>query len=65
MSTARTATSPMTTTNMPAAAKRRKKHNNQPKTRGLDGGETRYEAQPAGGVVGARVDRFRAIQLGL
>ncbi len=26
----------------------KKKHNNQPKTHGLDGGETRYEAQPAG-----------------
>ncbi len=42
----------------------KKIHNNQPKTCGLDGGETRYEAQPAGGAVGARVDRFRAIKLG-
>jgi hypothetical protein len=40
------------------------KHNNQPKTRGLDGGEMRYEAQPERGAVGARVDRFRAIKLG-
>ncbi len=31
-----------------------KKHNNQqPKMRGLNGGEMRYEAQPAGGAVGA------------
>ncbi len=41
-----------------------KKHNNQPKTRGLDGGETRHKAQPAGGAVGVQVDRFRAIELG-
>ncbi len=41
-----------------------KKHNNQPKTRGFDGGETRYEAQPAGGAVGVQVDCFRAIELG-
>ncbi len=41
-----------------------KKHNNQPKTRRLDRGETRYEAQLAGGAVGARVDRFKAIELG-
>ncbi len=42
----------------------KKKHNNQPKTCGLDGGETRYEAQPAGGAVGVQVDRFWAIELG-
>ncbi len=41
-----------------------KTHNNQPKTRGLDGGEMRYEAQPAGGAVGVQVDRFQAIELG-
>ncbi len=63
-STARMATSLTMMTNTPAAAKRQKKHNNQPKTRGLNGGEMRYEAQPAGGVVGARVDCFRAIELG-
>ena len=63
-STARTATSSTMTTNTPAAAKKKKKHNNQPKTRGLDGGETRYEAQPAGGAVGPQVDCFRAIELG-
>ncbi len=64
MSTARTATSPTMMMNMPAATKQRKKHNNQPKTPGLDGGETRYEGQPAGGAVGAQVDHFRAIKLG-
>ncbi len=40
----------------------KKTHNNEPKTRGLDGGETRYEAQLARGAVGARVDHFRAIE---
>ncbi len=42
----------------------KKKYINQPKTRGLDGGEKRYEAQLAGGVVRVQVDRFRAIELG-
>jgi hypothetical protein len=46
------------TTNTLAAAKRQKKNNNQPKTRGLDGGEARYEAQPAGGVVARLVFFF-------
>jgi hypothetical protein len=64
MSTARTATSPMMKTNTPAAPKQQKKRDNQPKTRGLDGGEARYEAQSARGAVGARVDCFRAIELG-
>ncbi len=41
----------------------KQKHKNQPKTRGLDGGERRYDTQPAGGAVGARVDGFRAIEL--
>ncbi len=63
MSMARMATSPTMTTNTPAAAKRQKKYNNQPKTHGFDGGETRYETQPAGGVLGARVDCFRAIEM--
>ncbi len=36
----------------------KKLHNNQPKTCGLDRGETRYEAQLAGGAVGAQVDCF-------
>ncbi len=31
----------------------KKKRNNQPKTRGLDRGEARYEAQSARGAVGA------------
>ncbi len=62
---ARMATSPTMTTNMPAATKRRKKkHINPPKTCGLDGIEMRYEAEPAGGTVGARVGCFRAIELG-
>ncbi len=64
VSTARTATSPTMKTNTPAAPDDEKKRNNQPKTRGLNGGEARYEAQPARGAVGARVDRFRAIELG-
>ncbi len=63
MSTARMATSPTMKTNMPAAPKRQKKCINQPKTRGLDGGEARYEAQLARGAVGARVDHFRVIKL--
>ncbi len=42
----------------------KKLHNNQPKTCGLDGRETRYEVQPAGGAVGAQVDCFLAIDLG-
>jgi hypothetical protein len=37
------------------------KHNNQPTTCGLDGGEMRHEAQPAGGVVEAQVDCFTVI----
>jgi hypothetical protein len=65
MSTARMVTSPTMKTNTPAAPKRQKKNNNnQPKTRGLDGGEARYEAQLARGAVGAQVDHFRAIELG-
>jgi hypothetical protein len=61
---ARTATSPTMTTNMLAAAKRQKKHKNQPKTCRLNGGERRYEAQPAGDAVGMQVDCFRLIESG-
>jgi hypothetical protein len=64
MSTVKMATSPTMTTNTPMAAKKKKKHNNKPKARGLDGGETRYEAQLARDAVGAQVDCFRAIELG-
>jgi hypothetical protein len=53
MITARMATSPKMKTNTPAPPKQKKKRNNQPKTRGLDRGEARYEAQSARGAVGA------------
>jgi hypothetical protein len=60
----RTATSPRIETNTLVPPNDKKLQNSQPKTCGLDGGETRYEAQPAGGAVGAQVDCFLAIDLG-
>jgi hypothetical protein len=41
-----------------------KKRNDQPKTRGLDKGEMRYEARLVGSTGGARFDCYRGVKLG-
>jgi hypothetical protein len=46
------------------AAKRRKKHNNQPKMSGLDGRGIEWDKRMAGGTGGARFDRCGGNRVG-